>query len=113
MIIDKFDGENFSGTVTDYDDENGTGRAGVVEGKIFGAEIQFVNKMTMLIGITPTGRRTELNRKHNLIYYSGKLLSDNTYEGTWKIKAGIRFNKLKSVFISFGTNGSWEMKKIN
>jgi hypothetical protein len=69
--------------------------------------------MSLLVGITPTGRRTELQRKHNLIYYSGHLLNENKFEGTWKIKAGITFNTLKSVFISFGTKGSWEMKKIN
>lgn len=112
--ITEFDGESFIGTIQDDDKNYGTEGLGTIEGKLDGHEITFIKKMpirSILYGNNKQKVEFE-NKKHMPIHYHGTLNLKNSYIGKWKIKGGISFRNLL-LYVSFGTQGTWEMVKVD
>ncbi|MDD4967810.1 MAG: hypothetical protein PHT07_00085 [Paludibacter sp.] len=109
VIISEYDGVNFKGTVTDDLESGGTKGDGLITGKVRNGKIEFIKQMPVLTLSNKEGKRVEFLKKHKPIYYSG-VLNNGTFEGKWKIKRGIIFNK-SIVSFTIQTNGEWRMHK--
>ena len=109
LMITEYNGISFKGTVTDDIQSGGTKGEGMIEGTIKNGRIEFVKQMPVMNLMTKKGIRLEVPQKHKLVYYSG-VLNRETFEGGWKIKSGITFNKY-FIAIGTGTTGTWKMIK--
>lgn len=109
IIITEYDGVNFKGTITDNLESGGTKGEGTIIGRVRNGKIEFVKHMPIMTLSTKDGNRIEIFKKHKPIYYSGNL-SNGSFEGKWKIKGGIVFNKT-IVGIAVRTTGEWKMHK--
>lgn len=113
ITIDAFDGEIFTGTVTDDIATGGMKGTGKITGILNGNVVRFTKQMPRESLIVNTkGDRRELDRPHPTLYYSGTLdTSGQTITGTWKFR-----KKLALLFAiipipySLG-KGTWTMQK--
>ncbi len=110
IIIDKFDGINFEGTVTDDLETGGMYGEGEIKGKIKDSKITFIKQMPIesLIDVK-TGKHYQTTKKHSPIYYSGTIINSNTIVGEWKFryKLYLLFGILPFLFRP--GKGKWEM----
>lgn len=112
LEIKEFDGEKFSGTIEDNDDYFGTRGVGTIEGKINDNNIYFIKQMPIKSVVLNHQKRVEIaNKKQKPIYYSGNSDQKNSFSGAWKMKGGLSFYNMQ-LYLSFPTQGSWEMSKI-
>ena len=111
IIIEKFDGINFTGIVNDDIKTGGMAETGKIIGKITNNKISFQKLMPINNQINLQGERQNIDRKHPTLYYYGTL-SENKTEiiGTWKFKRkiGLLFGIIPILFRP--GNGSWKME---
>jgi len=114
ITIDFFEDDIIKGAVIDDIKSGGMHGIGEIEGEVHKEFIYFEKRMPFESIITDMkGTRKTTENKHKPIFYQGKLISDNVYQGTWE------FNKVWG-FI-FGIipikyrpgKGTWEMRKEN
>ena len=108
IIITDYDGTSFTGTVTDDVENGGTKGEGTIKGSIKNGKIEFIKQMPVMTLGTQDGKRIEVPKKHRPVNYSGTLIG-NVFEGDWKIKRGMIFNKFVIAF-GIGTTGIWKME---
>jgi hypothetical protein len=110
IIIDDFDGRNFSGKVKDDEKTGGMKEIGIIAGEILNNKVIFEKYMPKNNIINTKGERRQLDKKHPKIYYSGTL-SENKTEiiGTWKFKKKLGFLLGIIPIIYRPANGSWKM----
>jgi hypothetical protein len=108
--IDKFDVNNFNGTVKDDPSTGGTPGIGVITGKIIGNKIEFIKKMPIRSSYLTTGDYlVESGKKHTPIYYSGVLgLNKKEAKGEWRIKMGLMLVGFLPI-LRLPTRGEWSM----
>jgi hypothetical protein len=110
IIIEKFDGEIFSGTVKEDTKSGGMEEIGKIIGKVEDNNISFEKLMPKRTQINSKGELKNIEGKHPVLYYIGTL-SENKTEvvGTWKFKKrmGLLFGIIP-VFFRPG-NGNWKM----
>ena len=111
IIIDKFDGRNFSGIVKDDEKTGGMKETGKIIGSLVHNKIYFEKFMPRNYQIiNPKGERKQNDKKHPTIYYFG-ILSENKTEiiGKWKFKRklGIVFGLIPVIFRP--GSGTWKM----
>jgi hypothetical protein len=111
IIIDKFDGVNFSGKVKDDEKTGGMNESGEIVGKILNNKISFEKSMPKNSQIINTkGERKITDKKHPIIYYCGTLSEDKTeIIGNWKFKRKLGFILGFIPVIFRPGNGSWKM----
>ncbi len=112
IIIDKFDGKNFTGKVTDDERTGGMKETGQVVGRIERDKIYFEKIMPKNYQINPVnGDRKYTEKSHPTIYYFGKVSNErNKFEGNWKFKKrlGLLFYLIPIIY-SPG-KGTWKME---
>ena len=111
IVIDKFDGENFSGEVNDDQSTGGMKETGQIFGRIENRKIYFEKLMPKDCQISENGDRKYSEKNHPKIYYSGKLSNEkNKFEGNWKFKRRIGLLFFVIPIIYSPGNGTWEME---
>jgi hypothetical protein len=92
IIIEKFDGINFSGIVNDDVKSGGMEETGEIIGKIENNKISFEKLMPKHNQINSKGERRNIEGKHPILYYIGTLSEDKTeIIGTWKFKKKLAY----------------------
>lgn len=93
IVIDQFDGVNFSGFVLDDKNSGGMDGTGKIIGRRSGNLVFFEKHMpenSQIINIH--GERKNMDFKHPIIYYSGKFLENKCeISGSWKFKRKLEF----------------------
>ena len=110
ILIENYDGINFSGIVNDDVKTGGMEETGKIIGKIENTNISFEKLMPKHNQINSNGDRKNVEGKHPTLYYFGTL-SENKTEiiGTWKFKKRIGFLfGIIPIYFRPG-NGSWKM----
>ena len=112
IIIDKFDGESFSGKVTDDEETGGMKETGQIFGRIESNNIYFEKLMPKNYQISSVnGDRKYSEKSHPKIYYFGKISNDrNKFEGNWKFKKRLGFLFYVIPIIYSPGNGTWKME---
>jgi hypothetical protein len=112
IVIDKFDGENFSGKVKDDEATGGMKETGLIEGRIKNNTIYFEKLMPKNYQITNLkGDRKHTEKRHPKIYYFGKQSKDrNKFEGNWRFKKRLGFLFYVIPIIYSPGKGTWEME---
>ncbi len=115
IIIDKFDGQSFSGIVTDDEGTGGMKDAGQIVGRVENNKIYFEKLMPKNDRISSvTGNRRYSEKKHPKIYYAGKLSDDkSSFEGNWKFKKRLLFLFGIIPIIFNPGKGTWKMTREN
>lgn len=109
IIIDQFDGVNFSGWVEDDIESGGMKGNGTIEGTLIKDKIKFIKMMPTQTVYLPDGSKHNENKPHRKIYYTGVKIN-NSIKGQWKFKIGFgRVNNRLALFLA--SRGLWEMKK--
>lgn len=111
IIIDKFDGKNFSGKVIDDEETGGMKETGEIIGRIENNKIFFEKLMPKNYQINVNGERKRTEEKHPKIYYSGKLSENgNKFEGNWKFNKRLVFLFYIFPIIYRPGKGTWKME---
>ena len=105
--ITEIDGQSFCGTVRD--EPIGQPGIGTIKGRYKGNKIYFIKQMQIAQIMLPDGQVKTSNKMHPKIYYEG-IVSEDRFEGTWKIKFGFILKEILPL-IGIKTTGSWEMRK--
>ena len=111
IIIDKFDGKNFSGKVNDDEKTGGMKETGEIVGRLENDTIYFEKSMPRNYQISVNGERKYTEQKHPKIYYSGKLSNGgNKFEGNWKFNKRLALLFYIIPIIYSPGKGTWEME---
>ncbi len=114
IVIDAFDGKNFTGTVTDDSITGGMPGTGKIEGEIQENSLDFVKLMPQQVTIDRNGNRQITSQKHPPIYYSGTLSEDGySITGKWKFTYKVAFLLGFIPFPYRPGKGTWQMRKKN
>ena len=110
IVIDKFDGCNFEGKVTDHIETGGMTGEGEVRGSIKNDKITFTKQMPIqtLIDVK-TGERYQTQKKHAPLFYKGTKINSDTFVGEWrfKYKLSLLFGIIPIIYRP--GKGKWEM----
>lgn len=112
ITITEHDGIRFKGTVVDDPETGGMKGQGTITGKVEGGKIEFVKQMPVLTMADKEGRKYEIAKKHRPVYYRGIVVSEQHFEGEWKIKGGLTWNRFVIGF-GLGTKGTWKIEEVN
>lgn len=111
ITIDSFDGTTFQGTVNDDTATGGMEGTGKIMGSLNGAIISFRKFMPEGSLLDADGKHIYTGKKHDTLYYSGKLLKEGQFVGRWKFRVKI------TLFFGFVPmpyspgSGTWYMTK--
>lgn len=90
--IETFDGTGFEGIVNDDVSTGGMKETGKIIGYVKNDTVHFRKLMPRSRMINPDGTRSEFDKKHKVLYYTGVLSKDKTaISGKWKFKNTIGF----------------------
>ncbi|MBJ6111721.1 hypothetical protein JAO73_22050 [Hymenobacter sp. BT523] len=111
--IDDSSGNSFAGRVQDDLTTGGTEGIGEIIGKVNGDVVEFVKQMPiMTLLFSDSGESRTYNRKHNNIYYSGRLSENGkSISGSWKFKFSIIWIGFIPYF-SKAVGGTWNMQLV-